>query len=85
MTHPDSTVLERGRLLFTRITLAYLDLLDTLWSQLRTRWRQARATGDAGSETVEKAVIVAAMLGLAVGLAAVINAVVNNYQGQITP
>lgn len=85
MTHPDSTVLERGRLLFTRITLAYLDLLDTLWSQLRTRWRQARATGDAGSETVEKAVIVAAMLGLAVGLAAVINAVVKNYQGQITP
>lgn len=85
MTHHDSTVVERGRLVLTRITLAYLDLLDTLWFQLRTRWRQARASGDAGSETVEKAVIVAVALGLAVGLAAAITATVRSYQHQITP
>ncbi|WP_338600513.1 hypothetical protein [Saccharopolyspora sp. SCSIO 74807] len=41
------------------------------------------AVDDRGSETVEKAVITALVLGLALGLAGVITAVVHKYQGQI--
>lgn len=49
------------------------------------RWRQARESRDSGSETVEKAVIVAVVLGLAVGLTAAIGTVVARYRGQLSP
>ncbi|MFD8494886.1 hypothetical protein [Amycolatopsis sp. NPDC059657] len=51
--------------------------------EMRDRWNQARASGDAGSETVEKAVIVAIALALAVGLGAAITAAVQKYQAKI--
>lgn len=41
------------------------------------------AVDDRGSETVEKAVMTALVLGLALGLAGVIAAVVHKFQGQI--
>lgn len=63
------------------IVLAWLAASD--W--LEDRWRQAGASRDAGSETVEKAVIVAVVLGLAVGLTAAIATVVGQYRGQISP
>lgn len=79
--HPRHPVAARTRHALALLTVACVSLPG--W--LDDRWRQARASGDRGSETVEKAVIVAVALGLAVGLAAAITAVVNNYQGQITP
>jgi hypothetical protein len=42
-----------------------------------------RASGDSGSETTEKAVLVAIGLALAVALGAVITAVVQKYQAKI--
>ncbi|WP_034274364.1 hypothetical protein [Haloechinothrix halophila] len=79
--HRSDTVAARTRHALALLALACVSLPG----RLEGRWRQARASGDRGSETVEKAVIVAVALGLAVGLAAAITAVVNSYQTQITP
>ncbi|GAA5121447.1 hypothetical protein [Haloechinothrix salitolerans] len=69
--------------------LRAITALTLLWftatGWVEDRWRQACARRDAGSETVEKAVIVAVVLGLAVGLAAAIAAVVDSYRGRISP
>lgn len=45
--------------------------------------RHIRDVNDEGSETTEKAVLTAVVLGLALGLGAAIAAVVHRYQGQI--
>ncbi len=51
---------------------------------LQTRpTRSGRHRLDEGSETVEKAVLTAIGLGMALGLAAAIAGVVHKYQGQI--
>lgn len=52
-------------------------------ADLRARYRLARASADRGSESVEKAVIVAAMLAGAIALALVIRSVVDDYSGMI--
>ncbi|MFE6612002.1 hypothetical protein [Amycolatopsis sp. NPDC057786] len=44
---------------------------------------RARASGDRGSESVEKAVLVAIGLAVAIGLGFAIRAAVQTYQGQI--
>ena len=46
-------------------------------------YRRIRDVNDEGSETTEKAVLTAVVLGLALGLGAAIAAVVHRYQGQI--
>lgn len=63
------------------LTLATMALVLTNTGQFRRAW--ARARDDRGSESVEKAVLVAIGLGAAVGLAFVIRAVVQKYQAQI--
>jgi hypothetical protein len=50
---------------------------------LVTRWRQVHAHRDDGSITVEKAIIAAIAIGLALGLMAAIAAVVTKYQARI--
>ncbi|WP_275293511.1 hypothetical protein [Amycolatopsis sp. La24] len=47
------------------------------------QWARARASGDRGSESVEKAVLVAIGLAIALGLAVAIRAAVQKYQAQI--
>ncbi|WP_409493950.1 hypothetical protein [Amycolatopsis sp. cmx-11-12] len=47
------------------------------------QWTRARASGDRGSESVEKAVLVAIGLAVAIGLGFAIRAAVQTYQGQI--
>lgn len=79
--HRSDTVAARTRHALALLTLACVSLPG----RLEDRWRQARASGDHGSETVEKAVIVAVALGLAVGLAAAISGVVSAYSARITP
>lgn len=79
--HQPDTLAATARTVLALLTVTYLDVTD----RLERRWRQARASGDTGSETVEKAVLVAIMLAAALGLAAAIRALVNAYQTQITP
>lgn len=67
---------------------AQLGLILTGWvlalvTTAETRWERARASGDRGSESVEKAVLVAIGLAVAIGLGFAIRAAVQNYQGQI--
>lgn len=71
---------------FTRLQV--LGIAAALWLlacavEVRDRWNHVRASGDEGSETVEKAVIVAIALALAVGLGAAITAAVQKYQAKI--
>jgi MFS family permease len=54
-----------------------------LAARLSDRWDQARASGDRGSETVEKAVIAAILLAAALGLTAAITGVIGDYKGRI--
>ncbi|ASR36606.1 hypothetical protein BAY61_18160 [Prauserella marina] len=54
-----------------------------LAAQVETRWARVRAAGDRGSESVEKAVLVAIGLAVVIGLGAAIRAVVQKYQGQL--
>lgn len=79
--HQPDTLAVRAWTVLALLTVTYLDATD----RLERRWRQARASSDTGSETVEKAVLVAIMLAAAIGLAAAIRALVNAYQTQITP
>ncbi|SEP54064.1 MULTISPECIES: hypothetical protein [Amycolatopsis] len=65
------------------LALALAGLALMLVAGVRTRWEQARASGDQGSESVEKAVIAAVCLAVAIGLVAAIKAVVVRYQGQL--
>ena len=71
-----------GRLRWPAIQLLLL-ALSVLPELLVTRWRQVRREGDAGSITVEKAIIAAIAIGLAIGLMAAIAAVVAKYQARI--
>ncbi len=70
-----------GRLRWPAIQL--LLALSALPELLVTRWRQVQREGDAGSITVEKAIIAAIAIGLAIGLMAAIAAVVAKYQARI--
>ena len=70
-----------GRLRWPAIQL--LLALSVLPELLVTRWRQVQREGDAGSITVEKAIIAAIAIGLAIGLMAAIAAVVAKYQARI--
>lgn len=54
-----------------------------LFITVTARWERVRATGDRGSESVEKAVLVAIGLAVAIGLGVAIRAVVQQFQGQI--
>ncbi|GAA3588313.1 hypothetical protein GCM10022222_86090 [Amycolatopsis ultiminotia] len=47
------------------------------------RWSRVRSSGDRGSESVEKAVLVAIGLAVAIGLGVAIRGAVQNYQAQI--
>lgn len=58
-------------------------LVLTLASTVHDSWAQVRAAGDRGSESVEKAVLVAIGLAVVIGLAFAIRAVVQKYQGQL--
>jgi len=70
-----------GRLRWPAIQL--LLVISGLPELLAARWRQVRQDGDAGSITVEKAIIAAIAIGLAIGLMAAIAAVVAKYQARI--
>lgn len=65
------------------LLLVLLRWWHELTADAQARYRAARASGDRGSETVEKAVIVAAMLAGAIALALAINSVVEDYSGRI--
>lgn len=81
MSTPDNPFSARATRVAVVLSLMWLN--TTGW--LEQRCQQAWASRDAGSETVEKAVIAAVVLGLAVGLTAAIAAVVNQYRGQLSP
>ena len=52
-------------------------------SALTDRWARIRASGDRGSESVEKAVLVAIGLAVAIGLGFAIRALVVQFQDQL--
>lgn len=58
-------------------------LAVALVTTVENRWARVRASGDRGSESVEKAVLVAIGLAVVLGLAFAIRAVVQKYQGQL--
>lgn len=60
-----------------------LTYLTTVLVVLRGRWRQARATGDRGSVTLEQVAIAAGLLAIAVAAVAVIGRVVVKYTGKL--
>lgn len=57
--------------------------LSRAGTTVMARWRELRAEPERGSISVEKAVITAISLALALGLMAAIGAVVAKYQGMI--
>ncbi|GAA5119800.1 hypothetical protein [Haloechinothrix salitolerans] len=67
----------------TQLVLVLTSLVLTLASTVQDRWERVRASGDRGSESVEKAVLVAIGLAVVIGLAFAIRAVVQKYQGQL--
>ncbi|AIG74386.1 Putative membrane protein [Amycolatopsis japonica] len=73
------TVRRRGARLGLFLTAWVLSYVVTAEDQ----WTRARASGDCGSESVEKAVLVAIGLAVAIGLGFAIRAAVQTYQGQI--
>lgn len=66
-----------------QLVLVFTGLLLALASAVQDRWARVRASGDRGSEAVEKAVLVAIGLGVVIGLAFAIRTVVQKYQGQL--
>lgn len=74
-----ATVRRRGARLGLILTQWVLTLIITAEHQCE----RARASGDRGSESVEKAVLVAIGLAVAIGLGFAIRAAVQTYQGQI--
>ncbi|SEP53798.1 hypothetical protein [Amycolatopsis saalfeldensis] len=62
---------------------ALTGLALVLVATVQARWERVRASGDSGSESVEKAVIAAVSLAVAIGLVAAVRAVVQHYQGQL--
>lgn len=66
-----------------QIVLVLTGLVLALTNTAQDRWARARASGDRGSESVEKAVLVAIGLAVVIGLAFAIRAVVQKYQGQL--
>ncbi|MGC7093962.1 hypothetical protein ACPZ19_04800 [Amycolatopsis lurida] len=74
-----NTAWQRSVHLALSLTVVALSLAHTA----ETRWERARASGDRGSESVEKAVLVAIGLAIAIGLGFAIRAAVQNYQNQI--
>lgn len=60
-----------------------LIVIQAVFAQVERQWARAHASGDRGSESVEKAVLVAIGLAIALGLAVAIRAVVQKYQAQI--
>lgn len=60
-----------------------LIVVKAVFALVERQWVRARASGDRGSESVEKAVLVAIGLAIALGLAVAIRAVVQKYQAQI--
>lgn len=77
--HSGTTLTGRASLAFSLLLVGCLALAD----QLNQRWQQARASGDRGSETVEKAVIAAILLAAAIGLTAAITGAIDSYKGRI--
>ncbi|NKQ51987.1 hypothetical protein HFP15_03720 [Amycolatopsis sp. K13G38] len=70
---------------YVRLGLALTGLLFACANGLDTRWARMRACGDRGSESVEKAVLVAIGLAVAVGLGFAIRTLVVQLQGQYKP
>lgn len=68
---------------FTQLVLIVTGLALSLATYTVTRWDRVRGSGDRGSESVEKAVLVAIGLAVAIGLGFAIKAAVEKYQGQI--
>ncbi|WP_134666119.1 MULTISPECIES: hypothetical protein [unclassified Amycolatopsis] len=66
-----------------QLVLVFTGLVLALASTAQDRWARVRASGDRGSESVEKAVLVAIGLAVVIGLAFAIRAVVQKYQGQL--
>lgn len=67
----------------TRFAMFAYGLALALAARLEHRWARVRASGNRGSESVEKAVLVAIMLAVVIGLAVAIRAVVQKYQGKL--
>ena len=66
-----------------RHALTLLWLTTALWLHPGLSDHGGKHRRDEGSETIEKAVLTAIGLGIALGLAAAITGVVHKYQGQI--
>ncbi|MTD57133.1 hypothetical protein [Amycolatopsis pithecellobii] len=73
----------RARHHYLRLGLVLTGLVLACASALDNRWARTRACGDRGSESVEKAVLVAIGLAVAVGLGYAIRALVTSLQGQL--
>ncbi|WP_414943838.1 hypothetical protein [Amycolatopsis sp. cmx-11-32] len=65
------------------VSLMLSGMVLALVATVENRWARVRASGDRGSESVEKAVLVAIGLVVAIGLGVAIRAAVTNYQSQI--
>ncbi|RBM17406.1 hypothetical protein DI005_22210 [Prauserella sp. PE36] len=66
-----------------QLALTLAGMAMVLIATVEKRCERVRASGDRGSESVEKAVLVAIGLAIAIGLGFAIRAAVQNYQGQI--
>jgi hypothetical protein len=78
-------IVARARHRSVRLGLVLTVLVLACASAVDARWARIRASGDRGSESVEKAVLVAIGLAVAVGLGFAIRALVGQLQGQLTP
>ncbi|GAA1937788.1 hypothetical protein [Amycolatopsis minnesotensis] len=78
-------IVTRARHHYVRLGLVLTGLVLACTNALDTRWARIRASGDRGSESVEKAVLVAIGLAVAVGLGFAIKALVTSFQGQLKP
>jgi hypothetical protein len=85
MTNAIHDIVTRARHHYVRLGLVLTGLVLACASALDNRWARIRASGDRGSESVEKAVLVAIGLAVAVGLGFAIRALVTQLQGQLKP
>ncbi|MFD9964002.1 hypothetical protein [Amycolatopsis sp. NPDC058986] len=65
------------------LVLVVTGLAMTLVAGVESRWARMRASGDRGSESVEKAITAAVSAAVAIGLMIAIRAAVESHQAQI--